>query len=103
MERCPASPQQAVYYDGSPKTFKETDEQSTKPQKMTLGKMRPELPALDMLENTDVIAAFLRARGVQPAAKLEENKKRLAEWAATVKVKICYIPEQWQPLGHSRQ
>jgi hypothetical protein len=62
---------------------------------------KPEELVIEMLENTEVIAAFLRARGVQPATKLTENKSRLATWAKTVAVEINYIPEEWEPQGYS--
>jgi len=109
MELCPNTPQLSVYH-----TERDTEPDQTQPVSCGLAtacrlggglanalKLRPGLPTLDVLENTDVLAAFLRARGVQPAAKLEENKKRIAEWAAGVKIRVNYIPEDWDPRGYS--
>lgn len=62
---------------------------------------KPEELTIDILENTEVIAAFLRARGVQPATKLTENKSRLTVWAKTAGVELNYIPEEWEPQGYS--
>lgn len=111
MELCPNTPQLSVYHterDTEPdQTQPVSDPLKTTTTKPTGGglanalKLRPGLPTLDVLENTDVLAAFLRARGVQPAAKLEENKKRIAEWAAGVKIRVNYIPEDWDPRGYS--
>ena len=96
MEVCPNAPQLSVYHCQQDTTPDQTGGCMRAPLKL-----RPGLPTLDVLENTDVLAAFLRARGVQPAAKLEENKKRIAEWATSVRIRINYISEDWEPRGYS--
>ncbi len=99
MESCPNAPQLTVY-KGQMGPEPDQTQSVSGPLKAAL-KLRPGLPALDVLENTDVLASFLRARGVQPAAKLEENKKRMAEWAAGAGIRVNYIPEDWEPRGYS--
>ncbi len=102
MESCPDSPPVSVYAGGRNEcAVAALAPAASTGLKPTLGKLRPGQPALDVLENTEVLAAFLRARGIQPAAKLEENKKRMAEWATRVNIRINYISEDWEPRGYS--
>ncbi len=99
MELCPNAPELTVYH-GHRETEPDQTQSVSGPLKAAL-KLRPGLPTLDVLENTDVLAAFLRARGIQPAAKLEENKKRMADWATSAGIRVNYIPEDWEPRGYS--
>ncbi len=54
----------------------------------------PHYPALEVLENEKVLREFVRGRIGVPAMKIEENKRRIKEWAKEAGVKIRYIEDK---------
>ncbi len=54
----------------------------------------PHYPALEVLENERVLREFVRGRIGIPAMKIEENKRRIKEWAKEVGVRIRYIEDK---------
>ncbi len=66
-----------------------------KPVKEKLPSRRdPHYPALEVLENEKVLREFVRGRIGIPAMKIEENKRRIKEWAKEAGVKIRYIADK---------